>query len=373
MKNLLNSMADYKQRVIDTMQTTDLSKIDIFSTDDNFKKYKNIKSNLRYGQRLKNIKLSIMIPVYKRTTYLQKAVTSALQQKTGYRYEVVVVDNTVESDAIYDIVRNIEDERLSYYKNEANIGMFGNWNRCIELAGADYLSILCDDDTLKENFVEEMLNKLVVLDNCTAITANYEFIDENNQIISRTDESGIFYEMKSLFRWYRAYQMVFIATIFSRKAALDIGGFNEELFPGSDVAFAIKLNHLKQRCYHYFVCFAQYRIASNESMNPVTQLKGIRFIKWFVNSLQKHLCLDGYYHELHRRELCLQEEKLRKEWFSSKEDTYTDINMELGISELNEYEKQYYKRYTDFYMQRIPVNSLNELAYVGDLMLVSKE
>ena len=361
------------RKVENAMGTAALSDVDIFSVNDNFQKYKKIKSELRYGRRLKNIKLSIMIPAYKRTTYLKRAIDSVLQQKTNYSFEVVVVDNTVENDAIFDIVGQYRDERVAYYKNETNIGMFGNWNRCIELAGADYFCILSDDDMLKHDFVEKILNKLATLDSCAAISANFEFVDEMDRVVLPTDNSGMFYQMNSFFRWYKDFQVCVTGSVISKKAAMDIGGFSEELYPGSDVAFMVKLNYLTKQCYHYFVCLAQYRVASNESINATTQVRGIRFVNWFVNSLARYLCLDGNFHKLHRRVRCLEQERLYQEWFSGKADDFKDLNLELGLCELNDYENQNYRRYCDFYMQRVAINNLGELAYVGDLIIANKE
>ena len=47
-----------------------------------------------------------------------------------------------------------------YMKNEENIGMFGNWNRALEVTRTKYVVLLHDDDWLTENYIETVINFL---------------------------------------------------------------------------------------------------------------------------------------------------------------------------------------------------------------------
>lgn len=97
--------------------------------------------------------LSLIIPTYKREKLFCEALKSALaQQPVPFAWEVVVVDNTEldekgETPALR-FVRECGDLRVRYYHNEKNLGMFGNWNRGVELARGKWVSFLHDDDVL---------------------------------------------------------------------------------------------------------------------------------------------------------------------------------------------------------------------------------
>jgi glycosyltransferase involved in cell wall biosynthesis len=94
--------------------------------------------------------VSICIPTYNRAGMIGKAIESALGQ--SYRnIEVIVVDNASE-DNTAEVVASYADERLRYVKNERNLGLFGNFNRCIELATGKYLYILHSDDCIDPEF-----------------------------------------------------------------------------------------------------------------------------------------------------------------------------------------------------------------------------
>jgi GT2 family glycosyltransferase len=99
--------------------------------------------------------VSICIPTYNRAGMIGKAIESALGQ-TYRNIEVIVVDNA-STDNTADIVAGYSDERLRYVKNERNLGLFGNFNRCIELASGKYLHILHSDDYIDPRFTETCL------------------------------------------------------------------------------------------------------------------------------------------------------------------------------------------------------------------------
>jgi glycosyltransferase involved in cell wall biosynthesis len=79
-----------------------------------------------------------------------KAIGSALAQ-SYHNIEVIVVDND-SSDNTAAVVASYVDKRLRYVKNERNLGLFGNCNRCIELATGTYLHILHSDDYIDHEF-----------------------------------------------------------------------------------------------------------------------------------------------------------------------------------------------------------------------------
>jgi glycosyltransferase involved in cell wall biosynthesis len=94
--------------------------------------------------------VSICIPTYNRAGMINRAIESALGQ-TYRNIEVIVVDNA-SSDNTDAVVATYTDERLTYIKNERNVGLFGNFNRCIELATGKYLHILHSDDYIDSGF-----------------------------------------------------------------------------------------------------------------------------------------------------------------------------------------------------------------------------
>ena len=132
----------------------DLSNFHFLKRRNNFVVAKGIKSKLIIGDlNTKVPKLSIVIPTYKRADVLKDAVDSVFAQKGYSDYEVIVVDNEAEDykTETQILMESYSDSRLFYYKNEKNIGQACNWNRCFELARAEWIVFLQNDDVLLEN------------------------------------------------------------------------------------------------------------------------------------------------------------------------------------------------------------------------------
>jgi glycosyltransferase involved in cell wall biosynthesis len=94
--------------------------------------------------------LTIAIPVWERTDYFGDALASALAQTVPV--QVVVVDNASSHDRFERAVAEIGNPRVRYARNPQNLGMYGNWNRCGELAATPFVMILGDDDLLHPEF-----------------------------------------------------------------------------------------------------------------------------------------------------------------------------------------------------------------------------
>lgn len=96
--------------------------------------------------------ITIGIPVFNREVLVRRALESALRQP-GEDLEILVVDNA-STDCTWDVVSSYRDPRLRLVRNDRNLGLFGNFNRCIFLARGRYVLTLCSDDQLVDGFLE---------------------------------------------------------------------------------------------------------------------------------------------------------------------------------------------------------------------------
>lgn len=114
---------------------------------------------------------SIAIPTYERPEMLGEALESALRQTRPL--PVLVVDNgTLEETE--RMVRRFPADRVALYRNDANLGMVGNWNRAILLAPTPWMTILHDDDALCPWICEEELRLAGPSVSLVACRASYD-------------------------------------------------------------------------------------------------------------------------------------------------------------------------------------------------------
>lgn len=105
---------------------------------------------------------SICVPTYNYAHYLPELIESVLDQSYG-NYELLIQDD-VSTDNTDEVVGRYHDRRISYHKNQENLGIFGNLNRLCERARGKYIKILCADDVLS-GWCLESIYKVIVTKN----------------------------------------------------------------------------------------------------------------------------------------------------------------------------------------------------------------
>ena len=128
--------------------------------------------------------VSILIPAYN-ATFFEQALASALRQ-THPHFEVVVCDDSM-NNSIRDIVKRYPDPRLRYVRNERNLGFFGNFTHCFEMARGEYIKFLNDDDMLHPECAARMVAAFRQGgDTITLVTSKRRPINEQGQPVPDT-------------------------------------------------------------------------------------------------------------------------------------------------------------------------------------------
>lgn len=124
-------------------------------------------------------KVSICIPTYNYGQFIAETIESVMAQ-TYTDYELVVVDNC-SSDDTRSIVSSYsaKDVRIRYFCNESNLGMVGNWNRCLNYARGEYIKILCADDLLAPTSIERSVELFIGHPNVTLVSCIRQIVDKN--------------------------------------------------------------------------------------------------------------------------------------------------------------------------------------------------
>jgi glycosyltransferase involved in cell wall biosynthesis len=254
--------------------------LDIEKYFNNFTRFEHVESRLLIQPASSTYKVytySIAIPTYKRPELLLQAVQSCLKQDyMGSDWQIVIVDNDpTENESIVAQLLEIGGN-IYYYKNTTNLGMFGNWNRCLELSNSEFVTILSDDDLLYPGYLREMNNQIQNNANINMICGYYDrFV--NGRII-RDNASGLFNYMNNILFYDKIREInlldYFLKTfgfsssciMFRRKRAIELGGYDVDLFPSADYHFQTKFVYNFTDCFLYRKFLAVYRIGENESM-----------------------------------------------------------------------------------------------------------
>lgn len=254
--------------------------------------------------------LSIAIPTFRRPLLLEKALKSALYQFGDLPIEVLVVDNDqtpVIAKQVDSLVKQLNLRNITLYRNDKNIGMFGNWNRCLELATGQWITILNDDDILLPNFISTVTKIINIYDEAHLITTG---------IIIPNKPAG---RIKNVLRVFAPNvtqltlrEMVLrnrcggvLGIVYRRKSAIELGGFDAGCYPVADYVFNLNVLERYQNAYHCKEVCASYGIdpGINTSSQPgliETYIEAQHAIFEKYNAMfAKHSNLYHWYKKIH--------------------------------------------------------------------------
>ncbi len=106
------------------------------------------------------VKVSVCIPTYNRSYYLQYAINSVLHQ-TYTDYELIICDDA-SSDDTADVVSKYQDSRIRYIQHPQNIGRSNNMRSGFNAAVGEYFIKFDDDDAIATEFLTKTVE---ILDN----------------------------------------------------------------------------------------------------------------------------------------------------------------------------------------------------------------
>lgn len=99
--------------------------------------------------------ITFAIPYYSGIDYLQRAIAS-VQAQARDDWECIVVDDAGPESAAAAVLA-LGDPRVRYERNPENLGLGGNWNRCLSLATAPLVTLLHADDELLPGYADAVV------------------------------------------------------------------------------------------------------------------------------------------------------------------------------------------------------------------------
>ena len=248
--------------------------------------------------------VTVAIPTYRRLPLLVEAVQSLLHQRFDRDFEILIVDNDPASEVAQHLLERVPELRgrnFRYFVNPENLGMFGNWNRCLELARSEWVTILNDDDLLDANYLKLMFASIDAAPSIDGLVCRKRYLDMRERAAPPAPVTSrikwrrrigqlIRFPLYAVHfggaqtRRLRARQFFWgpvagapLGFIFRRRCAVDVGGFYPEEHPASDTWFFARFSaryHLRQ----HRLAAGSSRILENESAKPATAAASLRSV-----------------------------------------------------------------------------------------------
>ena len=184
---------------------------------------------------MENACITYAVPYYSGLGYLRMALQSLIGQENPH-WLAIVLDDRGGEDA-EETVRSFNDDRISYVRNETNLGLSGNWNKALSLVTTELVTLFHSDDELESNYTDLILGLMTrypeaVAGHCRARVigptgkALWSLPDEVKKIIRPKGIDDIVTQGEEGLLSLVKGAWIFCPTLCYRKSLLPSGGFS---------------------------------------------------------------------------------------------------------------------------------------------------
>lgn len=176
--------------------------------------------------------ITVAIPTYNGARFVGEALRSIVAQE-GVPFELIVVDDRSE-DGTEEVVRAAAGDRARIVVNSERLGLAGNWNRCVELAGTEWVAVFHQDDVMLEGHLAAHSRAIGNRPDLGMVCSGGDVIDESGEEVPPSvvewpviGEKGELYEPGGFVRELAASNPVRCSAVtLSRAAHQTLGGFD---------------------------------------------------------------------------------------------------------------------------------------------------
>ena len=178
---------------------------------------------------------SIVLPIYStnsRTNYLFECLVSVLRQWSGEeQMEIIVVDDASPvplKNLVYEIGQGI----ISYYRNPQNRGAYANFNTAVAISQGQWIHLLHDDDYVLPGFYDQLRQSLETCPpSVGAAFTGYENVNEEGKVVCTQqvygDKRGVIKDFIQIIGVGNQLNMP--AVVIRRSSYEHLGGYLPEL------------------------------------------------------------------------------------------------------------------------------------------------
>ncbi|MCX6794944.1 MAG: glycosyltransferase family 2 protein [Candidatus Falkowbacteria bacterium] len=150
-----------------------------------------------------DLKFSVLLPTYNGAKVIEETLKSLLSQ--GFDNFEVIVQDDASKDNIEEIIKAVNDKRILFYKNTANLGYPKNLESLRKKASGDIIFLLGQDDILATGALMNTYKAFKISEDIGAVTRPYYWFDKDvripvrakgqlnkdkDEVVNITDEAG---------------------------------------------------------------------------------------------------------------------------------------------------------------------------------------
>lgn len=229
----------------------------------------------------KKLLFSVIVPLYNTPEGFLREMIRSVQEQTYGNWELCLADG---SDSAHPEVERIcreyasADPRIRYRRLEANLGISGNTNACLELSTGDYISLFDHDDLLHPSALYEVARTICETGADFIYTDEAVFIGDLKHIFTVHCKPDYFQD------YLRGNNYICHFTSFSRELLNRVGSFRPEFDGSQDHDFVLRATEKAKKIVHIPEILYYWRshpnsVAADISSKQYAVDAGIRAVK----------------------------------------------------------------------------------------------
>lgn len=214
----------------------------------------------------KDIKFSVLVPLYNTPDSFLKAMIESVQAQTYKNWELCLADGSdKEHSFVGEICKKYADgdRRIKYEKLERNLGISENTNACIRMATGEYIALFDHDDLLHPSALYEVMRAIC------GHGADFIYTDENTFSEEPRDAYNPHFKPDFSPDTLRSYNYICHLSAFSRELLDSVGYFRSEYDGSQDYDLILRLTEKAKRVFHIRKILYYWRAHKNSVAQDV--------------------------------------------------------------------------------------------------------
>lgn len=214
----------------------------------------------------KDIKFSVLVPLYNTPESFLKAMIDSVQAQTYRNWELCLADGSdKENSYVGEICKKYADgdKRIKYERLERNLGISENTNACIRMATGEYIALFDHDDLLHPSALYEVMRAI-----CEH-GADFIYTDENTFSEEPRDAYNPHFKPDFSPDTLRSYNYICHLSVFSRELLDSVGYFRSEYDGSQDYDLILRLTEKAKKVFHIRKILYYWRAHKNSVAQDV--------------------------------------------------------------------------------------------------------
>ena len=229
--------------------------------------------------------ITVCIPVRNGARFIGRAIESVLAQ-TFSNLKLEIADNCSTDETISIVNSYMSDERVTLVERSQDLGMFGNFNACLESIETKYYMLLSHDDFLCNKYaLEKGFNTLETHPQAPAVYCETLFVDEDDRSITRRSFglSGLVESDAIARKSIVSGRNIYGVPLLIRGSAVQANRYDDTFPNSADIDYSIAIGKGKNVCY---VQDALIAIRFHKVNNTARTFNSLE--QEFLNTAEKH-------------------------------------------------------------------------------------